>query len=174
MKQIILRELEPSDISRLNMWRNDKILIDQLGNNFRYIAQDIDKNWYQHYLQNRDKAIRLAIIHTNNNEYIGNVNLTDIHPINASAEFSIWIGEKNYWGKGIGTTATKMMLEHGFNQCNLHRIYLTVLKNNETAVRLYQKVGFKIDGVHRQAIFKNGTHHDLVAMSLLKPEFQDN
>lgn len=169
---IHLREIEFTDLPQINQWRNDKELIDQLGNNFRYINQKVDEAWFQHYLNQRDKHIRLAIIHQDNDEYIGNVNLTDIHPINASAEFSIWIGNKNHRRKGIGSLATQMMLEHGFKNLNLHRIYLSVLANNQPALQLYQKLGFKIDGKHRDAIFKNGHFHDLIAMSIIKHEYK--
>jgi len=171
MNSVILRELESNDIPQLNIWRNDKELIDTLGNNFRYISSDVDQEWYKQYMQNRDKQIRLAIVLAETNQYVGNVNLTDIHSINASAEFSIWIGAKNLRSKGIGTFATKKILEHGFNNLNLNRIYLTVLNENKPAINLYLKTGFNIDGTHRQAIFKNGTFHDLVSMSILKSDF---
>lgn len=170
MTQIFLRELEPEDISQLNRWRNDKELIDSLGNNFRFISKNVDQAWYKDYLQHRNKNVRLAIIHAQDNRHIGNINLSDIDPINASAELSIMIGEKQYRSKGIGTEATFMMINHGFKNLNLHRIYLTVLQHNEPATRLYKKIGFTIDGVHRQAIFKNGIYNDVVVMSLLKHE----
>jgi hypothetical protein len=50
---ILLRELELNDIPVLNKWRNDNNLIDSLGTNFRYIAESIDSDWYQHYKKNR-------------------------------------------------------------------------------------------------------------------------
>lgn len=170
---IQLRELELADISQLNAWRNDKSLVDSLGNNFRYIAEHIDENWYKDYIKNREKQVRLAILTDESKRYVGNVNLTNIHPINASAEFSILIGDESARGKGVGLLATKMILTHGFKNLNLHRIYLTVLVDNQPALTLYEKVGFKRDGIEREAVFKNGKFQDLVCMSMLKHEFQE-
>lgn len=49
----------------------------------------------------------------------------------------------------------------------MHRIYLTVLENNKNAYNLYKKIGFKEDGVLRDAIFKNGKYCNLIMMSIL-------
>src|SRR5690606_24919866 len=133
--------------------------------NFFFIAESVDDNWYRNYVLNRDKAVRLAI--EVDGKYIGNVNLTGIHPVNRSAEFSIMIGEKNYWGQGIGREASQQMLRHGFDDLQLHRIWLGVLAGNIAAQRLYESLGFRIEGAQRQAIFKQGGYHDLILMGLL-------
>jgi len=168
---IYLRELEKKDLAQLNNWRNDKKLLDLLGNNFLFISGAVDDNWFDNYLQNREKAVRLAIILKKGDLYIGNVNLTSIHAINRSAEFSLMIGEETHRGKGIGLLATNMMLQHAFKDRGLNRVHLDVLKENAAAIKLYEKAGFKREGVKRQDIFKNGTFHDVVMMSQLKEEF---
>jgi len=168
---IYLRELEKKDLSQLNSWRNDKKLLDQLGNNFLFISGAVDEVWFDNYLQSREKTVRLAIILKERDLYIGNVNLTSIHPINRSAEFSLMIGEEVYRGKGIGLLATRIMLQHAFEDRGLNRIHLDVLKENTAALKLYEKAGFKREGVKRQDIFKNGTFHDVVMMSQIKEEF---
>lgn len=171
LSTIKLRELEHSDLSQLNQWRNTPEIIESLGNNFVYIAQVIDEQWYEHYLKNRHTQVRLAIIHSEPEIYIGNVNLTSIHPINRSAEFSIMIGDTNYWSKGIGHKATLKMLCHGFEDLNLNRIELKVLKDNQRAIRLYEKCGFQQEGYQRAAIFKNGNYQDVILMALLREDW---
>ncbi|WP_255158088.1 GNAT family N-acetyltransferase [Siphonobacter sp. BAB-5385] len=64
------------------------------------------------------------------------------------------------------------MLRHGFNDLNLHRIYLTVLPENDRAIRLYESFGFQQEGLYRKALFKNGQFTDVMGMSLLRNEFQ--
>ncbi len=163
-----LRELQLEDLLHINKWRNDHEIIDFLGNNFLYIAKDVDEAWYENYLQNRDKAKRFAIIDLNNNNIIGTTQLTSIHAVNQSAEFSILIGEKNYWNRGAGQSAMHMAIWHGFLDLNLNRIYLTVLSDNHRAIHLYEKAGFVCEGVMRQAVYKKGSFSDLLLMSLLK------
>lgn len=80
------------------------------------------------------------------------------------------IGEEPSRNKGIGTYATKTMINHAFNHLNLHRIELEVLATNKEAYALYEKSGFVKEGVKRQAVFKNGKYIDVIFMSLLREE----
>lgn len=162
-----LRALEPVDLPQLNRWRNDPALIETLGANFHYIPEQVDAEWYDHYLKNRQQAHRLSILV--DEEYIGNVNLTGIHPVNRSAEFSIMIGNPAFRGKGIGRQATIHMLQYGFFNLNLNRIWLTVMAENKPAIALYEQCGFQHEGIKRQDVFKSGRFHDMVMMAMLRP-----
>jgi RimJ/RimL family protein N-acetyltransferase len=166
-----LREIDIQDIERINVWRNNPEIIHLLGNNFLYIAETVDRNWYQQYLNTRTQNVRLAIIPDDTDNAVGIVNLTGIHAVNRSAEFSIMIGDTHYWGKGIGKVATLEMLKHGFQNLNLHRIYLYVLTRNSRAIHMYEKVGFQQEGLLREAVFKNGVFEDMVLMSVLQKDF---
>jgi len=166
-----LREIDIQDLELINTWRNDPEIIDLLGNNFLYIAESVDRNWYQQYLQSRDKNIRLAIIPDDMSSAVGIVNLTGLHSVNRSAEFSIMIGNKEYWNKGLGKQATVQMLQHGFHNLNLHRIYLYVLTRNVRAISMYEKTGFRNEGLLREAVYKNGKFEDMILMSILQRDF---
>jgi RimJ/RimL family protein N-acetyltransferase len=166
-----LRAITKADIPEINQWRNDKEVMDLLGNNFLYISEDLDKLWFENYLNNRNLAIRLAIVQTVEKLVIGTVQLTSIHEINRSAEFSILIGDKNYWAQGAGSFATQEILLHGFKNLNLNRIYLTVLEHNFRAIKLYERFGFVREGIKREAIFKNGVYCNLIEMSILRKDY---
>lgn len=166
-----LREIRHDDLPLINRWRNDPGIIDLLGNNFLYISRDVDDAWFEQYLQNRDKAKRFAIIDEGNDRMVGTTQLTGIHAINQSAEFSIAIGEREYWNKGVGRIASRMVLAHGFRDLNLYRIYLTALVRNTRAVHLYEKIGFMQEGVLRRSVYKQGIFEDQVIMSILKEEY---
>jgi RimJ/RimL family protein N-acetyltransferase len=64
---------------------------------------------------------------------------------NGHAEFHIFIGERKYWGKGIATKATTLMVEEGFRN-GIKEIYLYVKKENQQAIAVYLKCGFQIVG----------------------------
>lgn len=170
--ELHLREIERNDIPRINRWRNDLELTALLGANFFYIGSEIDERWFDNYLAGRDRAVRLAIVETATDTHIGNVNLTAMHQVNRSAEFSIFIGDKSYWSVGYGPIATLQMLRHGFDDLNLHRIYLTLLQENERAYRMYRRLGFREEGRQRQSVFKNGCYYDVIEMALLQDEFK--
>jgi RimJ/RimL family protein N-acetyltransferase len=74
------------------------------------------------------------------------------------ARFGIVIGAKDQWGKGYGTEVTVLMVAYAFDTLNLHRVWLHVLEYNEAGRRVYQKVGFREEGVLRQCHFAEGRY----------------
>jgi RimJ/RimL family protein N-acetyltransferase len=63
------------------------------------------------------------------------------------------------------------MLQHGFDDMNLHRIFLRVYATNPRAMACYKAAGFLQEGVLRQAIYKNGVYIDEIIMGILKDEW---
>ena len=76
--------------------------------------------------------------------YVGNIYLTDIG--GGSATYHIFVGDKNYWGKGIAREASRQIIDYGFNELHLDKIVLEVRKLNERAVKLYRSLGFTPTG----------------------------
>ncbi|PKK38523.1 hypothetical protein BWI96_01770 [Siphonobacter sp. SORGH_AS_0500] len=167
---IQVREIITEDVPVINQWRNDPEVMQYLTNQFRYIGLEADRNWFAYYQQHRNEAVRLAIL--DEGTLVGTVQLTQIDRMNQQAEYSIMIGEKNHQSKGLGRQATQAILKHGFLDLNLHRIYLTVLTDNERAIRLYESIGFQREGIYRKSLFKNGQFVDVMGMSLLRDEYQ--
>lgn len=165
-----LRELEREDIPIINSWRSDKDLIDKLGAPFRYINKEIDFKWYDNYMSNRGNTIRCSILN-DKDQIIGLVSLTNIDRFNQNAVFHIMIGDSSNREKGVGYYATNEILKHAFLDMNLNRVELSVLENNQRALALYDKVGFKREGVKRKAVYKNGDFVDMVIMAILKEDF---
>jgi RimJ/RimL family protein N-acetyltransferase len=104
--------------------------------------------------------------------FVGNCGLIDIDWQNRQAEMGIHIGEKKYWNKGFGTKAVQLLLKHGFETLNLHRLWLRVFESNQRAIRSYEKAGFKLEGRFRKAQFIEGMYEDVMIMSMLQPEWQ--
>lgn len=167
-----LRELQREDIQKINNLRNNEELVSLLGGTFRFINIDVDYKWYDNYMNNRDKSVRCAIVEAENKQDIlGLVSLTNIDLLNQSSIFHIIIGDSNVRDKGLGYFATSKILLHAFKNMNLHRIELSVLTNNIPAIKLYEKVGFKKEGISRQSVYKEGQFVDVQIMSILKNEF---
>jgi diamine N-acetyltransferase len=166
-----LRELRKSDMPKINEWRNNRELISHLGAPFRYINLDVDYRWYDNYMLNRNATIRCAIVEATDEECIlGLVSLMNINFINQTAEFNIMIGDTANRGKNIGYFATTKILNHAFNNMNINRIELEVLESNIYALKLYEKVGFKQEGIKRQSTYKNGKFVNMIMMSILKED----
>ena len=103
--------------------------------------------------------------------HIGNSGIHRVDPVNRSGEFGILIGEKSYWNQGFGREATQLTLQHGFDDLNLHRIFLRVYENNTRAIACYTAAGFVQEGLLREAIFKNGSYINEIEMGILQSEW---
>ena len=167
-----LRELERGDMPTVNGWRNDPELVSRLGAPFRRISIEVDGEWFDRYMADRNRQIRWSIVN-GDDRMIGLVSLTDIDIINRSAQFHIMIGEERDRGNGAGRFALEAMLHHAFLNLNLNRVELLVLENNETARRLYESAGFVREGSRRQVVFKNGRYINELMYSMLAGEFAE-
>ncbi|MFA6922771.1 MAG: GNAT family N-acetyltransferase [Bacteroidales bacterium] len=140
--KVTIRPLEESDALLSYKWRNDEDIWKYTGNKpDKKITLKIEKEWIKKVIVKHNEK-RFAICVGNEMEYVGNVQLTDITKDNA--QFHIFIGKKKYHGLGIGTQATKLIIDYGFKKIKIKTIYLTVNPENIAAVRSYEKCGFKI------------------------------
>lgn len=120
-------------------WRNDSSIWRLTGGRpDRFITPEIELEWIKKAIRNQDQK-RYAILA--DSVYVGNVQITDIK--DGSGEFHIFIGEKSYWGKGIASMATALMLRCAFGELKLKRVYLWVNKKNLSAIKVYKKCGFQ-------------------------------
>lgn len=117
-------------------------------------------------------SLALAIHLRMGDRLIGTCAFSQLDGDNGSALFHITIGERECWGKGYGTEATALMLEHAFLTLGLHRVGLAVFEFNERAIRSYLKVGFVVEGRSREAIWRDGRHWDELQMSILEGEWR--
>jgi RimJ/RimL family protein N-acetyltransferase len=102
---------------------------------------------------------------------IGITHWRHIHGANRTADYGIFIGEKDCWGKGYGTETTRLMLEYAFTVLNLHSVFLTTTGYNERAMGAYRRAGFREAGRRREAE-RFGDHlYDEVFMDCLAAEF---
>jgi diamine N-acetyltransferase len=161
--------LRREDLAIVNGWRAERSILDGVSAPFRHIGLDVDVEWFEQYLRRRHVDVRCAIC-LEGDAPVGLVSLTNIDTVHRHAEFHILIGPDSAKDRGVGTLATRAMLQHGFGDLNLHRIALTVLARNARAIRVYEKVGFRREGVLRDAVYKNGAYQDLIAMAILGDE----
>ncbi len=112
------------------------------------------------------------IVDNETDEAIGRTIFFDINHIDRCAMVGIVIGEKNYWGKGFGQEALKLMLDYGFNLLNLNNIMLGTFEFNTRSIAAYKKVGFKEIGRRRQGRIIGGKKFDVIFMDILAEEFK--
>ncbi|MBB6454936.1 RimJ/RimL family protein N-acetyltransferase [Salirhabdus euzebyi] len=126
---------------------------------------------YSEKISNDASRVFLLIVTSDNDTIIGDVEINSIDTFNRNANIRIEIHNEDYLGNGYGTEAMQLMLKHGFGTLNLHRIELEVFSYNARAIKAYEKLGFKKEGVKRQSLYYDFAYHDAITMSMLKEEF---
>nr|WP_278246816.1 GNAT family protein [Clostridium akagii] len=115
--------------------------------------------WFDKILLD-NSSYNKAIVDITNEKLIGYTGISQISEVNLSGEYFIFIGDKSYHGKGIGTFITKKIIENGFQLLGLNRIMLTVSEKNIGAIKAYTKAytkaNFKTEGVMKQAFYIYG------------------
>ena len=103
---------------------------------------------------------------------IGEVMLVDLDRANGSAQLGIFIGEAGEWGKGYGTDAVNAIVDFGFGELRLERIWLNVWTENPRARRAYEKAGFVHEGTVRHDRFEHGEYTSGHLMAILRSEWE--
>lgn len=104
-------------------------------------------------------------------EYLGTISLKNIDIRNGTAEYAIVVREK-IQGHGVAKSATKLLLKKAFDEYSLHRVYLNVLESNKSAIKFYEKFGFKLEGEFRDHLIKEGKYVNLKWYGILENEFK--
>ena len=102
---------------------------------------------------------------------VGFVVLWGLEWAHGECTVSIALGEPEYWGKGLGTEAMRMILRYAFTELNLHRVMLWVFGYNQRAIRSYAKAGFQQEGILREMVNREGQRHDVHIMGILRDEW---
>jgi RimJ/RimL family protein N-acetyltransferase len=103
---------------------------------------------------------------------VGTAMLFRVSHVHRSAVFGIALGERR--GEGLGTEATRLMLDWAFNVVGLAYVSLETLPSNPAAIRAYERAGFRRIGRRRSAVVSGGRRHDVVLMEALSDEFRDS
>jgi RimJ/RimL family protein N-acetyltransferase len=163
--QIRLRPLSETDFERVLSWHNDQELYSTLGGQFRHVSPEAERNWLKQRIEARDE-VNLAICMGESAEHIGNIYLRNIDWVHSNAELHIFIARPKDRGKGYGSMAVRMLVDHAFKDLGLARVYLHTLARNSAAIASYKKCGFKLEGTLRKHVFKDGAFEDMVVMGI--------
>ena len=151
-------------------WLNDSEVCRYNSHN-RSLYRREDALAYVRQVRQSSVHLVMAITLAENGRHIGNISLQNLDEVNRSAELAILVGEKDCWGKGYSAEAGRLLLQHGFVQLELNRIYCGTPEQHIAMQKLARVLGMREEGRRRQAFFKEGHFQDLVEFSILREEY---
>ena len=165
-----LSPIDPADAPAFTAWLNDA----EVAAGVKFMRRVVNVE------QERDGLARLAaepytfaIVALDGDELLGSCGIGDVSAVDRTGELGIMIGNKEFWNRGLGTEAVRLLLRFGFLTLNLNNITLTVHSFNERAIRCYEKCGFKRCGYWPDSWYHDGTLHGTVQMYLLRADFDE-
>jgi len=168
--RVYLRPIELADTDWYHAALYDRETRKLTGTQKHYTREQIAR-----YIEGKSQdssSVLLLIAKSDDDSLIGDIAIQNIDSYNRNANIRLAIISEAHQGKGYGTEALRLMLDYGFGVLNLHRIELNVFAYNERAMHVYEKVGFKREGVQREALFYDHKYHDSILMSILEEEYR--
>jgi len=165
---VVLRQVTEDDYPALALAMDDPDVARLTGSHGE-IGEEKAREWYR-TRQDQTDRLDLAIVDKASGRVVGEAVLNDWDPDNECCNFRILIGPEGQ-GRGLGTEATRLIVGYGIEEVGLHRISLGVYAFNPRAQRAYEKAGFVVEGVLRDALRWDGEWIDEVVMSVLATDW---
>lgn len=172
---VILRELKESDAIFMLEWMHDKDIQKAFKKDMlNATIEDVKKFCIESKISgsiSEGQSLHFAISEEDG-EYLGTVSLKNISLEDKTAEYAITTRKKAQ-GKGIAYAATGQILKKAFFEYGLHRVYLNVFSDNERAIHMYERCGFKYEGEFREHLFIRGRYVNWKWYGMLKEEYDE-
>lgn len=169
-ERLYLRPPEHSDLACVRRWANDPEIRRVTGEVLPMTSSEADAFWERIH-SDRDR-VWFTVVLKEGDRVIGEAGLLRMFHPWRTTDLSIILGEKDTWGQGYGTEAINLLLDYAFGYFGFHRVSIGVVGFNERALRFYEKIGFRQEGIQRDGYFYDHAFHDFVMMSILEDEFR--
>lgn len=151
---IRLRKFMGSDKSRLAVLANNIKIWKNVRDLLPHPYHKSDAEAFISSVKDENPQLTFAIEYSG--EFCGAIGLSPQSDVyRKTAEIGYWIGEP-FWGKGIASTAVKLLTQYGFEKLKLVRIYTGVFEYNIASMRVLEKNGYTKDAIFRKSIYKEG------------------
>lgn len=172
---IYLRLFEPEDYVNTYRWHNDLEIQSTICCPLRIVSKEIERNWTQKVSLDNTNNIYFAICLIENDEMIGWYSINDIDYRNRKCNCGgVVIGEKKYRDGVAYTEAGKLAFRYIINELNMNRITGSCMREHVMSRALMEASCWTLEGIARQAIFKNGCYHDICYYSILREEYLEH
>lgn len=171
--KVILRAMRREDLELYNSYRND-IEIALLASSGPPAPFELPRTiaGFEEYVSAANRLDNVWFAIEAQGAFIGQCILRDFDYAARTCQVGITIGERDYWGRGYGRDALRLLCKYAFRLRNMEKVWLSVAGTNERGIRSYRACGFEEEGRLKRQVWLDGTHDDLVYMGLLRENWQ--
>ena len=164
--EVMLRPIQAEDAETLMELNNNTAVSEFVVGNPQKVTLEQQLRWMEN-LSNEKNTVRFMVEFEN--KAVGTIIVSSIDHANATGNMNIKLLPE-YHGRGIAKIALQKACQIAFDELNIVCLTAHILSYNERSCALFKRVGFRIDGILRSRVIKNGARHDLIALSLLAQE----
>ncbi len=164
--EVYLRPVELRDASMIRKWHNDPVLMRLARVGEKKTTLNQERSDISKARRSEDQAYHMILRYTNDTP-VGFIRFIYIDRASGNVWLRVMIGDKKAWGKGYARDAMEIYLKWLFDLIGIHRVTLECYSTNKRAVEFYRRLGFKKEGVLRQAVLIDGMYHDIFSFGLL-------
>ena len=128
--------------------------------------------WFlDHQKQNPRLKYQLAVTLKSNNQFIGNcgIRMDKVDAVEASIGYEF---DPKYWNHGYATEAAHAIVDLGFNNFGLHRVWSWCIADNTGSAHVLEKLGMRLEGRLREKEFYKGRWWDTLMYGILAEEWE--
>lgn len=172
-KNIYLRLFEPEDYEKTYKWHNDWELQKMTCGTIRFVSKEIERKWVLEKATNNSKDIYLAICLNETDEMVGYISLNDIDMLNRTIVGGGIVVDKKFQDGVIWYEAGDLARQYAFDVLNMNRYTASCLVEHKASRLIVEACGYTLEGIRRQAVYKDGKYHDVCCYSLLRHEYYE-
>ena len=172
-ERTVLRAFDEGDVEVWHSWFNDPLVTDGMNKGLYPNTREAQRHFLASMYSTK-ADLQLAIVHRATRRLIGTVGLHGIDFFNSTADISIVIGARDFWGQGFGKEAVAIMVQHAFQKLCLHKTTAGMFETNHGSRYLFESLGFRPEAVLREQAAWHGRRVDILRYGLLSREWNQS
>ncbi len=173
-KRLILRPYILSDAERVETLASDRQVAEMTAAIPHPYPEGLAVTWISRHEEKAAEkgSYTFAVVLKSTEELVGTLTFR-IDQEDHKAELGYWFGVP-YWGNGYCTEAAERMVEYGFEEAGLNKVWAAAMTKNAASIKVIQKLGFEHEGTFKQDAFKFGVYENMEYYGLLKEQYKSN
>jgi RimJ/RimL family protein N-acetyltransferase len=169
--RLIIRDFIPEDLEDVHIYASDPLVVEHMiwGPNSKEDTQSFIDRVIEMQKQVPRQDFELAVVIKASNRLAGGCG---IHLCGQSQGEIGYCFNPLFWGNGFATEAARALVEFGFREHGLHRIYATCRPDNIGSAKVMKNIGMIYEGHIRGHMFHKGKWHDSYQYSILENEYK--